>query len=374
MLQPMLPSIYKRSSTPPHIQTWVHEASLTAVKPLQLAFYDRRRARQLADELGARPMVRKRHRWWQLSSPPSRNDIVGQTDGKQSIISASAEPTALARPIDARLGRPNVIVFEGPDDDDYTYALSTESGVPALLEASARLGMSGEIVCEDLPDIQTPIAAKGNPRTSLQIGLCPRAGRGEGWIQAYYDERLWVEQVCELDGYRVSELRWPGYLRVDYTRATFRNDRPTEVNEWLVNSKALYDARMTCDAEQLRQILLREGLPSTDLAIEIERILGGVSIGSTVFGIYQVLAFGIDGALGDSWSKEIAGDWPRRFWRGQPLLPIGRETEKTYYATVEGRLLAEYWAFNQGVYEESFAPLDFINALAHKARSRDRSP
>lgn len=178
-----------------------------------------------------------------------------------------------------------------------------------------------------------------------------------------------VEQVCAVDGFRVSEREWPSGRAIERV-APWVEGLPEPAQVLLQRLGFRRDLRRTCRAEELEALLAHQGLPSSPGVLELERRLGGLrcplrdGAAWLSFGAYQMLAFEEENRdhgswAGDSTSIDDGAAWPRVRLRGAALVPVGSDVEATFTMTPAGELLRYDWILDE-VDDLGADPLEFL--------------
>ncbi|MGK3982498.1 hypothetical protein WME99_05645 [Sorangium sp. So ce136] len=175
------------------------------------------------------------------------------------------------------------------------------------------------------------------------------------WIDGT-DPRI-IEEVCTVDGYRVSRAEWPSGCMVEHV-APWVEGLPEPGEARLLQLGFRRDLRRTRHGEDLDALLARHGLPSVPAVHALELRLGGLrcplreGAASLSFGAYQMLAFESEAADHASWAKDSAtledgAAWPRVRLEGTPLVPVGSDVEATIYMNSEGIFLRHDWILDE---------------------------
>ncbi|XYI02540.1 hypothetical protein ACMHYB_23415 [Sorangium sp. So ce1128] len=176
-----------------------------------------------------------------------------------------------------------------------------------------------------------------------------------GWIDG--SDPPVIEEVCTVDGYRVSRAEWPSGRTVEHV-APWVEGLPERGEARLLRLGFRRDLRRTCRCEELDALLVRHGLPSTPAVHALELRLGGLrcplreGAASLSFGAFQMLAFEREAADHASWANDSAtleegAAWPRVRFQGAPLVPVGSDVEATLYMSPEGTLLRHDWILDE---------------------------
>ncbi|WP_437960393.1 hypothetical protein WME76_12635 [Sorangium sp. So ce119] len=255
-----------------------------------------------------------------------------------------------------------LLVNEGDIDEPAAPVVHAFAGPPdvtRLIAACSALGLSGALV--SLPQASTiaPLARQpGGCPHAVWFRHRPRFGRGGGWV-AWIDgsDPPVIEEVCTVDGYRVSRAEWPSGRTVEHV-APWVEGMPERGEARLLRLGFRRDLRRTCPGAELDALLARHGLPSTPAVHALERRLGGLrcplreGAASLSFGAFQMLAFEREAADHASWAKDSAtleegAAWPRVRFQGAPLVPVGSDVEATLYMGPEGALLRHDWILDE---------------------------
>lgn len=255
-----------------------------------------------------------------------------------------------------------LLVHEGDIDDPaapVVHAFASPPDVTRLIAACCALGLSGALVNPPQASTIAPLARQpdGCPH-AVWFRHRPRFGRGDGWV-AWIDgsDPPLIEEVCTVDGYRVSRGEWPSGRAVEHV-APWVEGMPERGEARLLRLGFRRDLRRTCPGEELEALLARHGLPSMPAVHALELQLGGLrcplreGAASLSFGAFQMLAFEREAADHASWARDSAtleegSAWPRVRFQGAPLVPVGSDVEATLYMDPEGTLLRHDWILDE---------------------------
>lgn len=239
------------------------------------------------------------------------------------------------------------------------HCFASRSEVTRVVRACSALGLSGSLAHRShAPTIAPLVRQVHDCPYAVWFRHQPRFGRGDGWV-AWVDgsDPPVVEEVCTVDGYRISEIAWPSGRAVEHV-APWVDDLPGGGHERLLRLGFRRDLRRTCPAEELDALLARHGLPSSPAVHALERRLGGLrcplreGAASLSFGAFQLLAFESESADHALWAKDSAtledgAAWPRVRFHDEPLVPVGSDVEATLYMMPEGTLLRHDWILDE---------------------------
>ncbi|WP_437873245.1 hypothetical protein [Sorangium sp. So ce363] len=268
-----------------------------------------------------------------------------------------------------------ILLYEGDLDApaaSAVHALARLSDAKRVIDACCALGLSGALVHGPQAPTIAPLVREpdGCPNSSW-FRYRPRFGRGDGWV-AWVDgsDHAAVEEVCIIDGYRISEMEWPSGRAVEHV-APWVEGLPDEDEARLLRLGFRRDLRRTCHVEELDALLERHGLPSTPTVRALELRLGGLrcplreGAASLSFGAFQVLAFEREAQDHALWAKDSATledgtEWPRVRFNGAQLVPVGSDIEATLYMNPAGALLRHDWILDEmDTLDET--PMDYLH-------------
>lgn len=239
------------------------------------------------------------------------------------------------------------------------HAFAGPADVTRLIAACSTLGLSGALVHRPQASTIAPLAREPDGCShAVWFRHRPRFGRGAGWV-AWIDgsDPPIIEEVCTVDGYRVSGAEWPSGCMIEHV-APWVEGLPERGEARLLQLGFRRDLRRTCHREDLDALLARHGLPSIPAVHTLELRLGGLQCplregaASLSFGAYQMLAFESEAADHASWAKDSAtledgAAWPRVRFEGAPLVPVGSDVEATIYMNSEGIFLRHDWILDE---------------------------